>query len=83
MSDTRTLYRHYKGGLYVKLHVAKWHDAAEYENGPDKYYVVYQAVRATASGSRPIYARPLLEFEGFIDERNLERRFAPIGAVPA
>ena len=74
----RTIYQHYKGGIYVKLHQAKWHEAGQYENGPANFYVVYQQLREPYS----VFVRPLLEFDGFIDEENLVRRFRPIGQVP-
>lgn len=67
-------YRHYKGGLYQKLHEATHSETGE-------AVVVYRCVE-TVDGSKPgddqVWVRPREMFHGEVDSRP---RFDPVSAL--
>ena len=56
MNSQLSLYRHFKGGLYVVIGIAKMHDDAKED------YVIYQKV-----GSAAMYIRPFEDFHAEVE----------------
>ena len=70
---TGEYYRHFKGNVYLVLHIAKHSETLE-------EMVVYQAMY----GERGIWVRPKTMFEDVIERDGMTfRRFSPISAVEA
>lgn len=67
------IYRHFKGGLYEVLQVAKHSETQE-------HYVVYRALY----GERGVWVRPLAMFVELVERDGVEQpRFAWVNAVTA
>ncbi len=76
-AETGKRYRHYKGGEYTVLSIARL------ESDPERLCVVYRAEYETEFGAETVWIRPIEDFESDVatKEGNVVPRFMKIDDV--